>query len=537
MKLMVLGRSWGRRSLSSAGIWLGSLLVAGGCRAESPVPQTPAQPQGSSLHWSVPLVPGVKPRDPVLWVALAAHLRPPEPLRLSSAKGNLTLVTSTGRRISAPGLVLGWQMQPLPEPLQISRQVLGPFASFETAETAAQSWRQQGAQAVVAHPGEWEVWAPLGSPPPAVGKPRLWQQLQRQRQVLVLASPLAAGGASGSASSVLEGPLKIDAPGGLRWKGGVYAGPFRLQGDAYGSWSLVEQVPLERYLLGVVPHEIGAGAPAAALQAQAVLARTWALRNQGRFAVDGYHLCADTQCQVYGDPRGAGAAVKRAVVATQSLVLSWAGQPIHAVYHASNGGVSAGFGEAWGGAGFPYLKPAIDAPSSGPQSLARRFPLPLGTPSVQDFLAHGGAAYGADHSRFRWTRSLDAAQIGKALAVQAPQVGLPQQVDVLRRGASGRVLALKIVGQGGEVVLYLDAIRRTLRPLPSTLFVVQKVAPGQWLFEGGGFGHGAGLSQAGAMDLAQRGWGLQQILQHYYPGTNLQPLAGLQPPLPPPMEL
>ena len=536
MKLMVLERSWGRRSLVSAGIWLGSLLVAGGCRAEPPVPQAPAQPQGSSLHWSVPLAPGVKPRDPVLWVALAAHLRPPEPLRLTSAQGNLTLITSTGRRISAPGLVLRWQMLPLAEPLQISRQVLGPFASFETAETAANSWRQQGAQAVVAHPGEWEVWAPLGSPLPTAGKPRLWQELQRQRPVLVLAPPPAAGGGAATANSVLEGPLQIDAPGGLRWKGGVYAGPFRLQGDAYGSWSLVEQVPLERYLLGVVPHEIGAGAPAAALEAQAVLARTWAVRNQGRFAVDGYHLCADTQCQVYGDPRGAGAAVKRAVVATQSRVLSWAGQPIHAVYHASNGGVSAGFEEAWGGAGLPYLKPAIDAPSSGPQALVGRFPLPLGATGVHDFLAHGGAAYGADHSRFRWTRSLDAGQIAKAVAAQAPQLGQPQQVDVLRRGASGRVLALKIVGQGGEVVLHLDAIRRTLRPLPSTLFVVQKVAPGQWLFEGGGFGHGAGLSQAGAMDLALRGWGLQQILQHYYPGTSLQPLAGLQPPLPPAVE-
>ncbi len=419
MKLMGLGRSWGRRSLFSAGIWLGSLFVAGGCRAELPAP--PPQPPRSNLHWSVPLAPEVKLRDPVLWVALAAHLRPPEPLRLISAQGNLTLITSTGRRISAPGLVLRWHTLPLPEPLQISRQVLGPFASFETAETAAQAWRQQGAQAVVAHPGEWEVWAPLGSPPPTAGKPRLWQQQERQRQVLVLASPLAAGGGSGSASSVLGGPLQIEAPGGLRWQGGVYAGPFRLQGDAYGSWSLVEQVPLERYLLGVVPFEIGAGAPAAALEAQAVLARTWALRNQGRFAVDGYHLCADTQCQVYGDPRGAGAAVKRAVAATQSRVLTWSGQPIHAVYHASNGGVSAGFEEAWGGDGLPYLKPAIDGPSSGLQSLAGRFPLPLGAAGIHDFLAHGGAAYGADHPHFRWTRSLDAGQIAKAVAAQAPR--------------------------------------------------------------------------------------------------------------------
>jgi len=530
MKLMVFGGSFGRRSLVQAGIWLGSLLVAAGCRAESPVGQIPPQPQPSSLHWSVSMAPAVKPGDPVLWVGLAAHLRPPEPLRLSSARGNLTLVTASGRRISAPDLVLRWQMLPLPEPLRISRQVLGPFASFETAETAAHRWRQQGAQVVVAHPAEWEVWAPLGSPPPAVGRPLLWQQVQRHRQVLVLASPLAPG----SGSSVLEGPVRLEAPGGLRWQGGVYAGPFRLQGDAYGSWSLVEQVPLERYLLGVVPHEIGAGAPAAALEAQAVLARTWALRNQGRFAVDGYHLCADTQCQVYGDPRGANGAVKRAVVATQFRVLSWAGQPIHAVYHASNGGVSAGFEEAWGGAGLPYLKPAIDAPSSGAQSLPRRFPLPLGADGVHDLLAHGGAAYGADHPRFRWTRSLDAAQIAKAVAAQAPQLGQPQRLVVVRRGSSGRVLALKIEGQGGEVVLHLDAIRRALRQLPSTLFVVQKVAPGQWLFTGGGFGHGAGLSQAGAMDLAQRGWGLQQILKHYYPGTSLQPLSALQPAIEPP---
>jgi SpoIID/LytB domain protein len=124
---------------------------------------------------------------------------------------------------------------------------------------------------------------------------------------------------------------------------------------------------------------------------------------------------------------------------------------------------------------------------------------------------------------------LDAAQIAKAVALQAPQLGQPQQVVVLRRGASGRVLALKIEGPGGELVLQLDAIRRTLRQLPSTLFVVEKVGPGQWLFTGGGFGHGAGLSQAGAMDLARRGWGLKQILEHYYPGTSLQPLAGWQP--------
>ena len=86
----------------------------------------------------------------------------------------------------------------------------------------------------------------------------------------------------------------------------------------------MEQVPIERYLEGVVPHEIGAGSPPAALQAQTVLARTWALANSHRFAIDGYHLCSDTQCQVYSDPRIAGRGAS-GDPATTGRVLSWQG--------------------------------------------------------------------------------------------------------------------------------------------------------------------------------------------------------------------
>ncbi|MEB3354278.1 MAG: SpoIID/LytB domain-containing protein, partial [Cyanobacteriota bacterium] len=322
-----------------------------------------------------------------------------------------------------------------------------------------------------------------------------------------------------------------EAPGGLRWQGGVFAGPFRLQSDAYGSWTLVEEVPLERYLLGVVPHEIGAGAPAAALAAQAVLARTWAVRNQGRFAVDGYHLCADTQCQVYGDPRHAGAAVRQAIGATRHQVLAWQGLPIHAVYHATNGGIGAGFDEVWSGEPLPYLRPQVD----GSPALQARLRLPLEPARVGPALATTVQAYGADHPRFRWSRQLDGAQIRQALARTAPQLGMPTRLAVLERGPSGRVLALEIEAQGAagvaqRLLLRRDAIRRTLRQLPSTLFVLRPEGPGRWRFEGGGFGHGAGLSQAGAIELARRGWSLGQILERYYPGTSLQTLSGLSGP-------
>ena len=73
--------------------------------------------------------------------------------------------------------------------------------------------------------------------------------------------------------------------------------------------------------------------------------------------------------------------------------------------------------------------------------------------------------------------------------------------------------------ESSSLVFRLDAIRRNLNVLPSTLFVVQKVEEGVWEFSGGGFGHGVGLSQAGAIDLAFRGWTTEQILRHYYPSA------------------
>ena len=106
-------------------------------------------------------------------------------------------------------------------------------------------------------------------------------------------------------------------------------------------------------------------------------------------------------------------------------------------------------------------------------------------------------------------------------------MGSARSLRVLERGASGRVVALEIGGSAGRVVLRRDAIRRTLRELPSTLFTLTPAGEGVWRLEGGGFGHGAGLSQAGAIDLARRGWSSERILQHYYPGTALQPLEAI----------
>jgi len=510
-----------------------ALLFPVGCRAEpgppvpspppSPPPDAPAPGVTSLMHWPVAPPEPVTAARPVLAVALAARLGPAPgeaseapPLRLRSNGGLLTLIDADGQRFQAPSLVLHWRRDALAAPVTLQRRVLGPFASFESAEQAAGLWRSVGVAAVIARPREWEVWAPAGALDPAALPEGL--QLRRHERTLHERVGLELRRAQGVVP--LTGPIRIEAPGGLVWNQGVYAGPFQLLSDAHGGWSLVEQVPLERYLEGVVPHEIGAGVPAAALEAQAVLARTWAVRNQHRFAADGYHLCADTQCQVYSDPRHAGAAVRQAIDATRLAVLMGADGPIHAVYHASNGGISAAFEEAWSGPPVAYLKPFPD----GPPPFQAQFPVPLAAEALPMLLRDGQAAWGADHPVFRWQRRLTADQIAAALGPERA-VGRPTALKVLARGPSGRVLALEVQGSAGRTVLRLDAIRRTLRTLPSTLFTLRPAGEGAWQLAGGGFGHGAGLSQAGAIDLAGRGWSARRILAHYYPGTTLQPLG------------
>ena len=408
------------------------LLCMGlGCRAREqvdalqPALTEPAvvEPVQRVTHRSVDEPPPVDGLEPVLWVALEDHLgatATAAPLNLRAFAGSLSLRDATGELGSGSGFVITWRNVTLARPLKLARRIAGPYASFESADRVASRWGALGVAAEVAHPKEWEVWAPEGSPVPEGLAVRDWQGTLTNTVEPVLQMP--EGGRP------LQGSVLIEASDGLLWAGGRFEGPFRLQRDAYGSWTLVEQVPVERYLEGVVPHEIGAGSPMAALQAQTVLARTWALANSHRFSIDGYHLCSDTQCQVYSDPRHAGAAVREAIAATQGKLLSLNNQPISAVYHATNGGVMAAGPEAWAMQPTIYLRPRPD----GDEGWSNRHPLPLQQrQAVQALLADRSGAYGQRHPRFRWTRTLSGPAVRQALGAAADPLISPLQLEVL----------------------------------------------------------------------------------------------------------
>ncbi len=470
-------------------------------------------------HQALPETPFISSENNVLLVGIKPYLgkevindKDSPYLRLISNGRKLILKDADGVTRKANEINIGWRAQQLSNPKVFVRKTIGPFASFESAERLANDLKDKGIESTIAHPLDWEVWVSGDIKiPPSI------KSTYQKIKVFKTVNPYLDGN---NGKIALKGPISLQAPDGLRWEKGIYLGPFSIQSDAYGSWTLVEHVPIERYLHGVVPYEIGASSPEAALSAQAVLARTWALANSHRFKVDGYNLCSDTQCQVYKDPSKVNHKIEIAIKKTAGKILTWNKTPINAVYHATNGGVMASVDEAWSINQVPYLQMHLD----GPKHWISTVDLPLSNENnLKSFLFSKSEAFGSDHSLFRWDRTLESSQISKYLN-QSQKVSSsfdPIGIEVVGRGNSGRVTSLKIEGKtGSEIFLKLDDIRRVFRNLPSTLFVVKEIKEGKWLFSGGGFGHGAGMSQSGAIELAKNGWTTKQILSHYYPNTK-----------------
>jgi SpoIID/LytB domain protein len=500
------------------------------------------------------------PPNPVIQVGVVQRFGddPQAQIRLEAPAGerlNLRFETNgQPQTLSTTQVVLGVKAEPITAPDLRERVVLSHHRSFESAEYSAQEWRQRGIEAEIAQPGGWEVWASRQQYHTPLLRRLLVKNLQAQgfsevhldSQVVSQVPKLffqangyryhrdrLALSSSGGRTRVVQ-----IAPGAAPPLTRVYAGGLSLQPNAYETYTLINQVPVETYLRGVVPHEIGPRAPRPAIQAQAVLARTYVLRNLRRFAIDGYQICADTQCQVYRGLSGTVPAADQAIQATRGQVLTYQNELVDALYSSTSGGVTAAFSHVWNGPDRPYLKPVVDS-VSGAWNLSRN---PLdGETSFRAFMALDQGFNEQGWQLFRWRYDSTLAEITQDLRQflgrrQHPLAGFSQvnQVRVTERAPSGRVQGLEIDTDLGPVRLEKDEIVRVLSAPRSLLFYLDPIyAPAQgdtpptlsgYRFVGGGWGHGVGLSQTGSYRLGQMGWNYGRILQFYYPGTTLQPI-------------
>ncbi|MCS6913207.1 MAG: SpoIID/LytB domain-containing protein [Myxococcota bacterium] len=328
----------------------------------------------------------------------------------------------------------------------------------------------------------------------------------------------------------LEGTLRVDPPGRSYW-GQIYVAL-----DRSGALAVVNAVPEDRLLMGLLPAEMSPQAPLEALKAQAVAARNQLLAKIGiRHMGDPYRLCADTHCQVYAGAGQERPRTTQAVEQTRGELLvagpAAAETLVDTVYSASCGGHTEDNDLAWGTRPDPMLRGRLDLPAAEVGRLTR-FAGRIGEAEVGDFLrwdaqprplcarTRSGQAY------YRWTVRVKAETI---LERAGPGLGSLRDVSVLQRGVSGRAVLLRLQGSTGSRQVQGELeIRRVLGGLRSALFVLLPQRRGQDVeaieVQGGGFGHGVGLCQQGAMALAEEGRTYREILEHYYPGGRLRRL-------------
>ena len=427
--------------------------------------------------------------------------------------------------------------------------VLGDFRTFETAEDSANYWRSQGIEVEIAQPERWQVWAKRDVYSTPLIRRLLLQSIKTSGdQNAYLATnirqqvPKITWNVNGKKYSpnylevsTSKEIIKVkagDQPETNPQKNLNYGGRMTLQPNAYGNYTLVNTVPLETYIRGVLPHEIGTNAPKAALEAQAIIARTYALRNVRRFAVDNYQLCADTHCQVYQGLSGVAKNTDQAIASTRGQVLTYNNEIVDALYSSTTGGVTANFSDIWNGEDRPYLKPVIDAANSNIWNLSHQNL--ADDQNFQKFIALKDGFNESTWDVFRWRRETDINTITKDLqkflqAKKSPDSKFQtiQAMSIVQRSPSGRILKLAVKTDIGIFTLQKDEVRSAFAAPISTLFYIQPLNKGQrniwgYAFIGGGLGHGVGLSQTGAQNLAKLGWSSAKILEFYYPGTKIK---------------
>ena len=298
-----------------------------------------------------------------------------------------------------------------------------------------------------------------------------------------------------------------------------YRGDLLIQRGTAGV-TVVNRVHMEQYLLSVVALELGFRAPSdrEAVKAQAVAARTFAARFRGRREALGFDVYPSDADQVYTGLEAELPEVAAAVGSTVGEIVTWRSQPIQALFHSTCGWSTEAAEQVFQNREIvPYLRATTDRYGEG----------------ERDF-------YCAISPRFRWREEWSGSALTAGLAQTLPAIlgasaraGIGRVTDIRagRVSPTGRVAELIVTTTTGTFTVPGGRVREAMRPaaqrqLNSNMFQLHVDKGGgevtRVVAAGGGYGHGVGMCQYGAVGRARAGWQYQQILSTYYDGTRLE---------------
>ena len=257
---------------------------------------------------------------------------------------------------------------------------------------------------------------------------------------------------------------------------------------------IINELPLEEYLWGVIKPEISPLWPRASILAFTIAARTYAFKKlqDPSTRTMGYHISGEQDDQVYRGVEGEDPRSRALVNETRGKILTYLGEVIESSYHACCGGYTASLKDVWGGKDRPYLV-------AKPDNFCGRSPY------------------------FSWEFRIEAERLRERLRKRGLILGRLYRIKVLEFDEGRRVKRLQIEHKGGKMELTGKEFRNLIGGgnLRSTLFTVERWGP-HFVFKGKGWGHGVGLCQEGAKVMGEQGYRYQEILEFYYPGTTIE---------------
>jgi len=340
----------------------------------------------------------------------------------------------------------------------------------------------------------------------------------------------------------------------------TFQGDLILRAREDGTIAAINEIPLEDYLISVISSEMNADAPMEFLKAHAILSRSWLLSGLGRRKkADGtsiptgkvtkgevirwydqedhdlFDVCADDHCQRYqGIMKIVSKQVEEAVRETRGMVITYQDEICDARYSKACGGLTEDFDTAWDNERVPYLTSISDA-SILHQSIRTEEEASAWILSEPEAYCHTKdegllKKILPDFDRetkdfFRWRVEYSQTELEEILREKSGfDFGTLKEIVPLRRGPSGRISRLKIIGSKRGIVVGKELeIRRwfSRSHLYSSAFFVMNEGE-RFIFHGAGWGHGVGLCQIGAAVMANQGFSVEKILRHYYQGIEIK---------------
>lgn len=331
-----------------------------------------------------------------------------------------------------------------------------------------------------------------------------------------------------------------------------FRGGIMFRANSSGTLTVINYLTLEHYIYGVLNAELGYTNPSEALKAQAVAARSFAELNLGKHTADGFDFCTGTHCQVYKGYSGEYEQVREAVDDTRGEMLHYDGNVVAAYYFKNSGGSTQNSEDVWS-AKIGYLRSVKDEYSpSYPWSASLSFE------NIQTKLEAGGYQPGNIKSvsvtarnesgavselkiigtdatvylRKETIRNLLGAAIIKSTHFNlADSTASPGNTDwIISNGRSSVIpeSELYILNSSGKITaadcddLYGTNGSAAIKLGNSAASAVESVTSGTVVFNGFGYGHGVGMPQDSAVEMAKQGFSYDEILDYYFTDTEIE---------------